>query len=93
MSTSPSGWYPDPSGRHEHRYWHGDAWTNQVADSGEVTHDDPGPAGELGLGRLSERLAEAEASADRFLRSAQWVPLHAAAAGRRGRVGARDAVA
>ena len=26
----PSGWYPDPSGRHEQRYWHDGRWTEQV---------------------------------------------------------------
>ena len=30
----PSGWYPDPSGRHEHRYWHHGTWTDQVSDGG-----------------------------------------------------------
>jgi putative membrane protein len=30
----PSGWYPDPSGRHEQRYWHDGRWTEQVSDGG-----------------------------------------------------------
>ena len=30
----PSGWYVDPSGRHEQRYWHDGHWTEQVADGG-----------------------------------------------------------
>jgi hypothetical protein len=30
----PSGWYPDPSGRHEQRYWHDGRWTAQVSDGG-----------------------------------------------------------
>ena len=30
----PSGWYPDPSGRHERRYWHEGRWTEHVADGG-----------------------------------------------------------
>ena len=30
----PSGWYPDPSGRHEYRYWHDGRWTDQVSDGG-----------------------------------------------------------
>ena len=30
----PSGWFPDPGGRHEHRYWDGNAWTDHVADRG-----------------------------------------------------------
>jgi hypothetical protein len=34
------GWYPDPSGRFEHRQWNGHAWTFHVASNGE-THRDP----------------------------------------------------
>ena len=30
----PSGWYPDPSGRHEQRYWHDGRWTEQVSNGG-----------------------------------------------------------
>ena len=29
-----AGWYPDPAGRHEHRYHDGVAWTDHVADDG-----------------------------------------------------------
>ncbi|HVT42557.1 MAG TPA: PH domain-containing protein [Acidimicrobiales bacterium] len=32
--TAPSGWYADPSGQHEQRYWHEGQWTAQVADGG-----------------------------------------------------------
>ena len=28
--AAPSGWYPDPSGRHEQRYWHDGRWTEHV---------------------------------------------------------------
>lgn len=43
MSTGPgtvADWYPDPSGRHQSRYWDGRAWTGHVADDG-VTAEDP----------------------------------------------------
>jgi len=30
--VAPSGWYPDPSGRHEQRYWHDGRWTEHVGD-------------------------------------------------------------
>jgi uncharacterized RDD family membrane protein YckC len=33
-------WYPDPTGRHQHRYWDGSRWTEHVADAG-VTGFDP----------------------------------------------------
>jgi len=36
----PAGWYADPAGRHEYRYWDGTYWTAGVADGG-VTSADP----------------------------------------------------
>lgn len=33
MST-PANWHPDPTGRHELRYWDGTAWTAHVSDAG-----------------------------------------------------------
>ena len=29
-----AGWYIDPSGRHERRFWSGSAWTPRVEDAG-----------------------------------------------------------
>jgi hypothetical protein len=37
-----AGWYPDPLGRSEHRYWDGAAWTPHVSNAGVVGHDSPG---------------------------------------------------
>jgi uncharacterized protein YxjI len=39
--SQPADWYPDPSGRHEHRYWDGSRWTEHVASHGRqsVDHD------------------------------------------------------
>lgn len=34
-------WYPDPSGRHQLRYWEGSEWTPHVSDDGVVTQDPP----------------------------------------------------
>jgi hypothetical protein len=34
-----AAWYPDPSGRHEHRYWDGDHWTDRVLDGSEQSID------------------------------------------------------
>ncbi len=33
-SLPPPAWYPDPQRRHQHRYWDGTRWTDQVADAG-----------------------------------------------------------
>jgi putative membrane protein len=40
----PSGWYPDPAGRHERRYWHEGRWTEHVADGGRRRADPATPA-------------------------------------------------
>jgi Family of unknown function (DUF6529)/Protein of unknown function (DUF2510) len=40
--TDP-GWHPDPTGRHEHRYWDGTAWSDDVADGGVAGHDSLSP--------------------------------------------------
>jgi uncharacterized protein YxjI len=35
----PADWYPDPAGRHEHRYWDGSQWTEHVASHGRQSVD------------------------------------------------------
>ena len=45
MSTRPQEWLPDPSGRHQLRWWDGAQWTEHVSDHGEATTDQPGEAG------------------------------------------------
>jgi len=42
--AAPSGWYPDPAGRHERRYWHAGRWTEHVADGGKRSADPATPA-------------------------------------------------
>jgi hypothetical protein len=37
--ASPGEWRSDPSGRHQHRYWDGAAWTEHVADDGAAGVD------------------------------------------------------
>ena len=31
MSSIPPGWYPDPSGEHQYRFWDGQGWTTRTA--------------------------------------------------------------
>lgn len=38
---TPGGWYPDPLGRHERRYWDGGKWTEHVASRGRQGVDPP----------------------------------------------------
>ena len=33
------GWHPDPTGRHQHRWWDGTRWTDTVADAGVTGTD------------------------------------------------------
>lgn len=35
----PAAWYPDPTGRHQQRYWDGQCWTPDVADQGVQSTD------------------------------------------------------
>jgi Protein of unknown function (DUF2510) len=37
--ANPAAWHPDPSGRHQYRWWDGSAWTQSVSDNGVVTQD------------------------------------------------------
>jgi hypothetical protein len=37
--VAPAQWYPDPSGRHQYRYWDGTVWTTRVADEGVESND------------------------------------------------------
>jgi hypothetical protein len=41
MSSTPASWQLDPTGRHQHRYWDGTAWTEHVADAGVAATDPP----------------------------------------------------
>ena len=36
----PAGWYVDPAGRHELRYWDGEDWTSLVSDADITSADD-----------------------------------------------------
>lgn len=39
-AAAPAAWQPDPSARHQLRYWDGQSWTPNVSDNG-VTGTDP----------------------------------------------------
>jgi hypothetical protein len=36
MTRGP-GWYPDPGGHYDHRYWDGTSWTEYVSRAGQPT--------------------------------------------------------
>ena len=67
----PPAWYPDPTGRHDHRWWDGAEWTAHVADAG-APGSDPLPAtppggrpttGGTGGGTATDRVAPGPARA------------------------------
>ena len=39
-----AGWHPDPTGRHQQRWWDGQLWTDHVADGGATSADPLGVA-------------------------------------------------
>jgi hypothetical protein len=41
VPSVPAGWYADPSGRFEQRYWDGGTWTEHVARGGAQYTDPP----------------------------------------------------
>jgi hypothetical protein len=58
-------WYGDPTGRHDHRWWDGEAWTAHVADGGIAARDElegaEPPVPPTGASGPSWRSAEHEA--------------------------------
>ncbi len=61
VETMAPGWYPDPEQRHQHRFWDGTQWTDQVADQGTQTKDPlaTGPALTPGRGSRTPLLTVA----------------------------------
>ena len=39
MNSPAPGWLPDPTSRHQYRYWDGARWTDDVADDGVASTD------------------------------------------------------
>lgn len=39
LASVPPAWAPDPTARHQWRWWGGVAWTDHVADDGTVGRD------------------------------------------------------
>ena len=46
-SQAPAGWYADPSGKHEQRYFDGTRWTEHVHSHGRQSIDPPGAPGHV----------------------------------------------
>jgi hypothetical protein len=63
MSDTTPGWQPDPTGKHDHRYWDGSRWTDDVADAG-VAGTDPFEAVETEAPAADEPVAPEEPVAE-----------------------------
>ncbi|HYT38195.1 MAG TPA: phospholipid scramblase-related protein [Acidimicrobiia bacterium] len=65
--SQPADWYPDPTGRHEHRYWDGSTWTEHVASHGRQSVDPdlsarPPPTVDRPAGKVVRDVAKAGAT-------------------------------
>ena len=56
--TPAAGWYPDPSGAPQRRYWDGQGWTDHVAEAGPSQPPPPDPAKDLESLRQDGRRAK-----------------------------------
>jgi len=69
--VSTPGWHPDPTGRHQYRWWDGTTWTEGVANGGQVGSDPlaPAPPATAATGAAPTPATPAERSphADRIL--------------------------
>ena len=65
MNALDPGWFPDPMGRHEYRWWTGSAWGEHVSDRG-LTVIDP-------VARMREETAFTSR------RSTSWESIHVVA--------------
>ncbi len=79
----PSGWFPDPHGRHDHRWFNGTAWTADVSDNGQRFIDPlgAGPSGPFGPSGQSTSDGQGNGSAvaaitlGLFALTLAWAPL------------------
>src|SRR5688572_22512252 len=58
--SNPAGWLPDPSGKHDHRYWDGTQWTDNVSDAGVASTDPFDPTAAAGADATAVDASAAE---------------------------------
>jgi uncharacterized protein YxjI len=51
MTTTQAGWFADPLGRHQLRYFDGTQWTEHVSSNGQTAVDPPVGQGQVPLGQ------------------------------------------
>jgi uncharacterized protein YxjI len=63
-NDTPPGWYPDPTGRHQHRFWDGTRWTPAASTDGAQVHDpEPTGGGPVPVGELRPDQVQRSAAA------------------------------
>jgi len=78
------GWYPDPAGRFDHRYWDGSQWTSAVKRGEQVESDPEAVSGEsAGIGTATPQPTSPNAPSPRPAVSAPEWPQGPRAAGDR----------
>lgn len=77
----PSGWFPDPLGRYEFRFFNGRSWTSDVSDGGQRYVDPLGttPSGPTGSGDSSNKPATAAVVMGSIALVIAWLPYVVAA--------------
>lgn len=75
-NITPAGWFPDPLGRHEHRYFNGASWTSDVSDGGQRLIDPLGtlPGYQNSGGSASNGLATAALTCGIIGTLIAWMP-------------------
>jgi hypothetical protein len=71
--TPSAGWYPDPYGRHEVRFWDGARWTEHAASGGSPVTDAPDAAGAVPRVRASDRRLRRQVTRQAGLHQAAFV--------------------
>src|SRR3546814_19344341 len=59
-----AAWHPDPTGKHELRYWDGSQWTEHVSDGGNVSADPLQPPAHAEEAQQSEQAATGDVSGE-----------------------------
>lgn len=72
-ATAAAGWYPDPTGHGEFRWWTGAQWTYRIASGGQIYAEPAGDLSHLGLPQSSPIAADGQI-APRGMRPASAAP-------------------
>lgn len=75
-TSTPSGWFPDPLDRYDHRYFNGTTWTSDVSTGGQ-RYVDPfgtGPGHTSGAARARNGMATAAVVMGSIGLAIAWIP-------------------